>query len=451
VVAGFITASSILLILTQGNHLLGVPASADSAWGLLVQLTRNAPATNLATLAVGTAVTGFLAWARTRMPGALQRAGFREGRVKLLAKAAPIVAITAAIGASYALDLGARGVALVGRVPGGLPDIALPAFNPELWQALIVPALLLSLIGYISSISVARTLAAKRRQRILPNRELVGLGAANIASAVSGGIPVTGGFARSAVNFDAGAQTRVAGLLAALGIASATAFLTPFLTQLPEAALAATIIVAIFPLIDFRTLVYAWRFSKSDFAAVSATILVTLLWGVQLGLLFGVAISVLLHLYKTSRPHIAIVGEVPGTEHFRNVKRHQVRTSPHILTLRVDESLYFANAAFVENSIYTALAENTEIEHVILMCPAVNEIDLSALETLETVNGRLRELGIKLHLSEVKGPVMDCLNKTDFLEHLTGNVYLSQHQAIADLDPAVGTAGPSIEHTGSTH
>jgi len=446
VVAGFVTASSIIIIVSQGAHLLGITASAGNVPGLLLELGRGATGTNPVTLAIGAAVIGFLVLAKTRLSTTLQAININAAAASSLSRAAPILAILAAIGASWALDLQASDVAIVGRVPSGLPGLALPVFNPALWQALVVPAFLLALIGYVESVSVGRTLAAKRRQRIEPNRELFGLGAANIAAAVSGGIPVSGGFSRSAINFEAGAQTQMASLLAALGVAVATVFLTPYLTLLPKAALAATIVVSIFPLIDFRTLAQAWRYSKTDFAAVSATILVTLLYGVELGLLFGVIISVLLHLYKTSRPHIAIVGEVPGTEHFRNVKRHQVLTCPHILTLRVDESLYFANAAFVENCIYTALAENAEIRHVVLMCPAINEIDLSALEALEAVNASLQDLGVQFHLSEVKGPVMDALKKTDFLDHLSGKVYLSQHQAIADLDPEGLRFAPQASH-----
>lgn len=446
VVSGFITASSIIIILSQAQYLLGLEVASANPGVLLRELVRRAGETHLATVFVGVAVMAFLAWARQMLPGTLQRAGIARAAAVTLARAAPIIAVLAAIGASHVFGLDEKGVAVIGAVPGGLPVLDLPAFDPALWRELLVPALLLSLIGYVESVSVGKTLAAKRRQRIQPNRELVGLGTANLASALSGGMPVTGGFSRSAVNFDAGAQTQVASILAALGITAAAVFLTPYLTLLPKAVLAATIIVAIFPLIDLRSLHKAWRYSRGDFAAVAATILITLSSGVEYGLLCGVLVSVLLHLYKTSRPHIAIVGEVPGTEHFRNVERHEVITCPHILTLRVDESLYFANAAFVESRIYAELAKDERIEHVILMCPAVNEIDLSALEVLDLVNDTLDELGVKLHLSEVKGPVMDCLKQTEFLERLSGNVYLSQHQALLDLDPQGLRCAPLTSH-----
>jgi SulP family sulfate permease len=293
--------------------------------------------------------------------------------------------------------------------------------------------MLISIIGYVESVSVGKTLGAKRRQRISPNQELIALGAANVASAVSAGFPVTGGFSRSIVNFDSGARTPVASILAAIGIALAAMLLTPILFFLPKASLAAAIIVAVTSLFDFDVLARAWRYSRSDFAAVAITILVTLMLGVELGVLSGVLCSVLLHLYKTSRPHIAVLGAVAGTEHFRNVERHNVITHANIVSIRVDESLYFANASYLEDYIYELIAEDRELEHVILLCTAVNEIDMSALEALEAINHRLADQGLTLNFSEVKGPVMDALKTSDFLEHLSGKIFLTHHQAVTAL------------------
>jgi SulP family sulfate permease len=319
-------------------------------------------------------------------------------------------------------------------VPQGLPAFALPDIDIALWGELALSALLISVIGFVESVSVGATLAAKRRQRIDANQELIALGAANVASSVSGGFPVTGGFSRSVVNFDAGAETQMASVLTAAGIAVAALLLTPVLYYLPKATLAATIIVAVMSLIDFKLVHRAWRYSRADFAAVAVTIAVTLLAGVELGVVSGIAVSIALHLHKTSRPHIAIVGAVPGTEHYRNIDRHQVITYPNIVSLRIDESLFFANAGYMEDAIYGIIAERSEgLEHIILQCTAVNEIDLSALEALESINERLEEQGILLHLSEVKGPVMDALQRTDFLDRLSGRVFLTQHQACEAL------------------
>src|SRR5690606_18803736 len=161
-------------------------------------------------------------------------------------------------------------------------------------------------------------------------------------------------------------------------------------------------------------------YSKSDFAAMAATILVTLCWGVELGIVAGVLLSLGLHLYRTSRPHTAIVGQVPGTEHYRNVERHAVITQPDILSIRVDESPYFANSRYLEDRIAALVAERSDLKHIVLMCSAVNAIDASAFESLEEINHRLTDAGIGFHLSEVKGPVMDRLASTNFLKHLNG-------------------------------
>jgi len=284
-------------------------------------------------------------------------------------------------------------------------------------------------VGFVESVSVAQTLASKRRQRIQPDQELIGLGAANIASAISAGYPVTGGFARSVVNFDAGAQTPAAGVFAAVGIALATLFLTPWLANLPQATLAATIIIAVLSLVDLKAIGRVWRYSKVDFSAMAVTIVGTLFLGVETGIVLGVVLSLLLHLHRSSRPHVAVVGQVQGTEHFRNIDRHKVETRPDLVTIRIDESLYFANSRFLEDKVAALVAERPEVRHVVLMCSAINTIDASALESLEEINHRLSDAGIKLHLSEVKGPVMDRLQRTDFLDYLSGRVFLSQYEA----------------------
>jgi SulP family sulfate permease len=256
-----------------------------------------------------------------------------------------------------------------------------------------------------------------------------------VAAALTGGYPVTGGFARSVVNFDAGAQTPFAGVLTALGILATALFFTPLFETLPQAVLGATIIVAVLSLVDLRGFVRTWRYSKADGAAMIVTALVVLLIGVEPGIVSGVLLSLLLFLWRTSRPHMAVVGQVPGTEHFRNVLRHKVAESPRVLSIRIDESLYFANARYLEDRIYDYVASRDGIRHVVLMCPAVNFIDASALESLEAIAHRLNSAGVEFHLSEVKGPVMDRLERSDFFEHFKGQVFLSHHQALAALDP----------------
>lgn len=445
VISGFITASGILIAASQLKHVLGVKAGGDTLYEIGIQLAAAIGSVNPYTLAIGVGALAFLYFVRLRLKGLLVAAGLGKRMADILTKAGPVLAVAATIGLAAAFDLGGKGVALVGAIPQGLPVPGLPAPDLELARSLLVPALLISLIGFVESVSVAQTLAAKRRQRIVPDQELIGLGAANIASAVSSGYPVTGGFARSVVNFDAGAETPAAGVFTAVGIALATLFLTPFLYHLPQATLAATIIVAVLSLVDLSVIRRVWTYSKADFSAMAATILGTLFWGVEPGVVLGMLLSLGLHLYRTSRPHMAVVGVVPGTHHFRNVERHKVETVPQVLSLRVDESLYFANSRYLEDRIAELVAAGPQIRHVVLMCSAVNAVDASALESLEEINHRLHDAGISFHLSEVKGPVMDRLRRSDFLDKLSGSVFLSQYEAMRVLAPA--GAAPSKRET----
>lgn len=435
VIAGFITASGILIATSQIKHILGISAVGDTLPEMVLSLVRNVATTNWITLVIGISATVFLFWVRKGLKPLLRRVGLGPRMADVLTKAGPVAAVVATTLAVRALGLDTLGVRIVGVVPQGLPPLTLPSFAPDLIGLLVLPALLISVIGFVESISVAQTLAAKKRQRIDPDQELIGLGAANIAAAFTGGYPVTGGFARSVVNFDAGAETAAAGAFTAIGLAVAAIALTPLIYFLPTATLAATIIVAVLSLVDFSILKRSWTYSKADFVAVAATILLTLGLGVEIGVSAGVILSITLHLYKSSRPHIAEVGLVPGTQHFRNVHRHKVLTDPSLLTLRIDESLYFANARFLEDYLSDRVASECPIKHVVLMCSAINEIDLSALESLETINHRLGEMNVKLHLSEVKGPVMDRLKTSHFLDALTGQVFLSQYDAFISLVP----------------
>lgn len=433
VISGFITASGILIATSQLKHILGVSAGGDTWPQMLRGLASSIDAISLPTLTIGIPATLFLFWVRKGLKPALVKLGISPRAADISAKAGPVVAVVLTILAVIAFDLGGRGVNLVGAIPQGLPPFALPSTDPGLIGQLWVPALLISIIGFVESVSVAQTLAAKRRQRIAPNQELIGLGASNIASAFSGGYPVTGGFARSVVNFDAGAETPAAGAYTAVGIALAGLFLTPLLFNLPIATLAATIIVAVLSLVDLKTPRQLWNYSKADFAAHLVTIVITLLAGVEMGVIAGVGVGLLLYLWRASRPHAAIVGRVPETEHFRNVDRHKVFTVPHVLSIRIDESLTYLNARWLEEYVLEEIADRPDVRHVILMCSAVNEIDASGLESLEAINHRLTDAGIGLHLSEVKGPVMDRLKRTHFVEELNGQVFLSQNRAFREL------------------
>ena len=435
VISGFISASGILIAASQLKTLMGVSAEGHNFLDLSLSLMSQLGQVHVLTLAIGAATVAFLFWVRSGLKPLLQRLGMKPRAADVVAKTGPVAAIAVTTLLTWALDWQVQGVKIVGAVPQGLPPFTLPLWDLGLWQALLVPALLISVVGFVESVSVGQTLAAKRRQRIEPDQELVALGSSNLSAALTGGFPVTGGFARSVVNFDAGAQTPAAGVFTAAGITLASLFLTPALYYLPQATLAATIVVAVLSLVDFSILRKTWNYAKSDFSAVVATLVATLTVGVETGLIVGVGVSLALYLYRTSRPHMAEVGLVVGSEHFRNVQRHAVAVSPRVLSLRVDESLYFANSRALEDRINSTVASRHGLVHVILQCSAINDIDASALESLEAIDLRFRGAGVRLHLSEVKGPVMDRLRKTEFLNGLSGQVFLSHYQAIVELAP----------------
>ncbi|MCX7215669.1 MAG: sulfate permease [Burkholderiales bacterium] len=437
VISGFISASGLLIALSQMKTIMGVKAEGHNFIELLNSLIHQASSVHLLTLLVGAAATVFLFWVRKGLKPLLLQAGLSLKLADMLAKAGPVAAIALTTLLAWQLDWQGQGMKLVGTVPQGLPPITMPLWDLNLWKKLLVPALLISVVGFLESVSVGQTLAAKRRQRIEPDQELVALGSSNLSAAFTGGFPVTGGFARSVVNFEAGAVTPAAGIYTAIGITLASLFLTPALFYLPQATLAATIIVAVLSLVDFGILKSTWRFSKLDFIAVAATLLGTLFIGVETGLVMGVVTSLALFLFRASRPHIATVGLVPGTEYFRNVQRHDVLISPKLLCLRVDASMFFANARAIEDRINAEVATRPDLEHVLLQCSAVNDIDASALESLERIAARLKDAGIALHFSEIKGPVMDKLKNSHLLEHLHGRVFLTNYQAIQELTPEV--------------
>ncbi|MBB3189051.1 SulP family inorganic anion transporter [Halomonas cerina] len=433
VIAGFLSASGVLIAISQLGHLLGIQAGGYTAVALLADLLTHLGSLHGPTLVLGLSTLGFLVGVRRYGRDLLTRTGLPRGLAALLTRAGPVLAVIATTLLSWLLDLEAHGVAVVGAVPTGLPPLTWPEFDLPLWQALLVPALLISIVGFVESISMAQMLAAKRRERISPNQELIGLGGANLAAGLSAGMPVTGGLSRTVINFESGARTPMAGLFAAVGIALATLALTPLLRYLPVATLAATITVAILTLVDIPMIRQTWRYSRSDFSAMAVTMALTLLEGVEAGIVSGVLLSIMLFLYRTSRPHSTLVGRIPGTEHFRSIQRHETETVSHVALLRIDESLYFANARYLEDTLYGLVATRPELEHVVLICSAVNLIDASALESLDAINARLKDSRVTLHLAEVKGPVMDRLKLCDFLDDLTGRVFLSTYAAWTEL------------------
>ena len=435
VMAGLGTAVGIQIASSQLTPMLGIPSEGGTFLSQFTSLVKNASQINIYITAIGVTSFIFLLAVRKYLMGLLIRAGMGKGLAGILTKMGPVIAIIITILVVAGFGLDKQGVKIVGTVPSGLPGIAIPPFDLSLWSQLATPAILIAIVGYIASISVAQTLASKKRQHVDPNQELVALGAANIGASISGGFPVAGGFSRSIVNFEAGAETPAAGAFAAVGIALVTLFLTPLLYFLPSATLGATIMVAVLSMVNFKAVKITYSYSPTDGIAMALTIVLTLTLGVIAGLIAGIGISLMMYLYRTSRPHMAIVGQMPGTQHFRNIDRHKVVTTPQIVSLRIDESLYFPNARFLEARVSELVASDPEVKHFILDCSAVNSIDASGLESLKSINIRLKEGGIAFHLSEIKGPIMDGLKKTQFYHELKKRIHFTQYEAIYSIDP----------------
>jgi SulP family sulfate permease len=451
VLHGFVTGAALVIALGQLPALLGLKLSGHTATEMVGSAVAVAQAGGWQALVphAGTAAVGVLALV---LLVAVRRYGVRLARAtglgprpaQLMARVAPMFVVVAAI-AWMALGPAAwrEGVALAGRIDlaAGL-RVAPPWEAPfAVWLDLMGPAVLIGLVAYVESLAVAEALGARRGERVRPRRELFGLAAANAASSLSGGMPVTGGFARSIVAFDAGARTRMAGVWTALGLALVLALAGDLLGWLPKAVLAATIIVAVLGLVDLEPFRLAWRYARAECALMLTVAGLTVFAGVEPALLAGVVVAVALLLRNTARPHWAEVGRLPGTEVFRNVRRFAVQTQPHVLALRIDESLVFTNSRWLVETLLEQVLERPALRHVVLMMPGVNGIDLTGLEALRQLAAELHARGVALHLSELKGPVADRLHAAELDRWLTGEVFRTQHEADLALADRTGSAG----------
>jgi SulP family sulfate permease len=436
VISGFINASALIIAVSQIEPLLGMQlAHTESFFPMLTELARKYDSIHPPTAAIGIGAIAGLLMMRKPLEVTLRHANVPARVISVATKTGALVVVIFGALVVWLGDLSVnQGVRIVGEVPAGLPALTLPGWDGELALKLLPGAALIAFVAYLESIAVARSLASKRRERILPNRELVALGVANLAAGLSGSFPVAGGVGRSGVNYAAGSNTQLAGVITAVCMGLCLLLLGPLFHYVPKAILAAIVLIAVMSLMDLDPLLESWRYNAADGASTLVTFLAVLLVNVETGVLTGLVFSVVLFLWRTLHPHIAIVGRVGETEHYRNVLRHKVRTCSHAVAMRVDESLYFANAHALEETLLRVVAEGPEVKHVVLICSAINFIDFSALEMLITTAERLRDAGVTLHLAEVKGPVMDRLQKAHLLQRLgEGQVFLSTHEAMTYL------------------
>jgi SulP family sulfate permease len=366
----------------------------------------------------------------------------RVSRQHPITRTGPVVVTVAAIAFVSAFALDARyGVSVVGAVPAGLPGFTAPPLSLALWIDLLPNAALIALVAFVESYSIGTSLAGRKHRRIDTNQELVALGVANLGAGFTGAYPVAGSFSRSSVNVAAGARTPASALFSALVIAAVLAFLTPWFAKLPHAALAAIIVVSVIDLFDLAPVARDWRFYRYDAYAHVVTLAGVVLLGVEEGLVAGILVSVGLFVRRSSRPHMAVVGRVGDTATFRNRKNYPVTTYPGIVAVRIDENLYFANANHVENRILKILERAGATQHLVLVCSAINFVDSSGLDLLIRLNRKLERDGIRLHLADVKVPVLEQLRAARLPEALSGEIHFTTDEAMRKL--AAGLESPS--------
>jgi len=430
VLSGFTSAAALIIGSSQLKHVLGVDIPrSHHVHETLRHVWHQLPDANVPTVALGLASVAGLVLLKKyakRAPG-------------------PLLVVGGAMAAVAALDLGAAGVTLVGAVPSGLPAPQLPRWDSTVATELLPIALTISLVAFMESISVAKVFANKHGYRLDPDRELVGLGAANLASAVFGGYAVTGGFSRTAVNDQSGARTPLASVITALGVAGALLFLTPLFAWLPKAVLAAIILVAVAGLVDVEEVRHLWHADKVDLGLLALTFVATLAFGIEQGILAGVGASMVVFVARRTRPHFAVLGRLPGTRVWRNVENFpEARTTPGVLALRLDAAFYFGNVTFLEDTL-TRLEEEMDqpLEAVVLDAIAINDLDSSAAHALKGIAAAYSERGVRLMLANVKGPVRLALERNRIDADLgPSNVVLTVCDAMHSLGVACGDSAP---------
>ncbi|WP_180045747.1 MULTISPECIES: SulP family inorganic anion transporter [unclassified Acinetobacter] len=435
VIKSFIIASALLIALGQLKFLFNVPLQANNIPEFVLSVFEYIGLMHWESLIFGIASILFLVF----MPKFfnLEAVKQRLGANGFIIKSLPLVLVVVSIALVYFFNLQQVGIKTVGEIPSGFPALSMPFWNLELVLQLLPGAAMIAMISFVESLSIAQATALQQRSQLNSNQELIALGAANIGAGLSSAFPVTGSLSRTVVNADAGAKTSMAGVLSSLFIVLVSLYFTGFFRDLPLTVLAATIIVSIWKLVELKPFIDTWRYSKADGLAMWITFFGVLFIDISTGLIIGIVSTFILLLWRISRPHIAEIGLVEGTQHFRNIQRHQVITSAKVLSIRIDEDLTFLNSNTLKGFLINAVSQKPELEHVVINGSSISAIDLSALEMLEDLDNELRKLNIQLHFSEVKGPVMDKLQRSKLLNHLSGKIFLTHYQAIRELSPDI--------------
>ena len=439
VVSGFITAAATLIMLNQIPTILGLPTPSETDFVSVIGFLAGESASfNKYSLTLGLIAVVLLLLCKQPLVNLLSRRGFSEVWINALSRSAPMYAVVLSVAYVFFTGQDQR-MPIVGDIPAGLPALQNLAFDIDQASKLLPSALLIAMVVFMESTSIGTAVAVKRREKINPNQELVGLGFANLGASVVGGFPVAGSFARSIVNHSSGAATQLAGVVTAILVLVVLIGFGWFFYYLPKSILAAIIVLPAWQLIDWGGVRKTFSFNTADGVTFLFTFVSVLLLGVESGILMGIGISFVLLIRSSSKPHIAEVGRWQGTEHFRNVLRHEVETYPNVLAIRIDESFYFVNSRYIETYVINRVTDDPEIKDVLLICTATNFIDTSGLEMLELLAESLEELGVTLHLAEVKGPVMDKLKETEFFAKMKGQIYFTTDIAMKELGPPLNS------------
>ena len=425
VIKSFIIASALLIALGQFKFLLDIPLQTNNIPEFIGSLVNNFHRISFLSVGVSLAAISILVF----LP--------KWVRSDFLNKTIPLLLVLSSIIVVYAFSLDQHGLKTVGIIPTGLPSFHFPTWNFDLVQKLLPSAFMIAMISFVESLAIAQATALQKRDDLNSNQELIALGLANIAAGINMGFAVSGSLSRTVVNSDAGAKTPMSGVMSSLLMIAVSLYFTSFFQNLPLTILAATIFVSIWKLVSFLPFFETWKYSKADGLAMWATFFGVTCIDISTGLVIGIILTFILLLWRISRPHIAVIGLVEGTQHFRNVSRYDVLTTETIASFRIDENLNFLNAHVLKGYIITELSHNPQIQHVVINCSSISNIDLSAVEMLEDLNRELLQLGIQLHLSEVKSPVMDQLNSSRLINMLSGKIFLSHYQAIQTLSPEI--------------
>lgn len=433
VIKSFIIASAVLIALSQLKLLLNIPLKIDNLPHFLQSFWQYKAQIHLASVFFGLCSILFLLFTPRLLQSDLVTRHLNKNWIQILVKTTPLWLIILTIFIMQYFNFQNIGIETVGAIPSGFPPITFPHWNSNLVLELLPGASMIAMVSFVESISIAQATALQNRRELNSNQELIALGLANISAGVSAAFPVTGSLSRTVVNADAGAKSPISGFLSSIFIVVVSLYFTGLFYHLPLVVLAATIMVSIWKLVDFKPFIETWHYSKADGIAMWITFFAVLFIDISSGLIIGVITTFILLLWRISRPHIAVIGQIEGTEHFRNIHRHDAITLAKIISIRVDESLSFLNINSLKEFIIQEVSKNASLQHVILNCSSVSGIDLSAAETLADINIDLGKHGIQLHLSEVKGPVMDKLQHTVLLQQLRGKVFLTHYQAVAYL------------------